>query len=60
MVKIGAKVFSHGRYIAFQIAEVAIPRDAFAELLQDYRATLAAGSYADGERHFSHRSMNNS
>jgi hypothetical protein len=25
LIKIGAKVVSHGRYIAFQMAEVAIP-----------------------------------
>ena len=25
LVKIGAKVFTHGRYIAFQLAEVAVP-----------------------------------
>jgi hypothetical protein len=26
LIKIGAKVVSHGRYVAFQMAEVAIPR----------------------------------
>jgi hypothetical protein len=26
LIKIGAKMVSHGRYIAFQMAEVAIPR----------------------------------
>ena len=26
LVKIGAKIVSHGRYVAFQMAEVAIPR----------------------------------
>ena len=26
LIKIGAKVASHGRYVAFQVAEVAIPR----------------------------------
>ena len=31
---IGAKVVSHGRYIAFQMAEVAIPRDLFADILR--------------------------
>ncbi len=30
LIKIGAKVLSHGRYVAFQLAEVAIPRDLFA------------------------------
>jgi hypothetical protein len=34
LIKIGAKVVSHARYIAFQMAEVAIPRDLFAEILQ--------------------------
>jgi len=34
LIKIGAKVVSHGRYVTFQMAEVAIPRDVFAELLQ--------------------------
>ena len=34
LIKIGAKVVSHGRYITFQMAEVAIPRDMFAELLR--------------------------
>jgi len=31
LIKIGAKVVSHGRYVAFQMAEVAIPRNLFAE-----------------------------
>ena len=34
LIKIGAKVVSHGRYIAFQLAEVAIPRDLFADILR--------------------------
>ncbi|MHB8153769.1 MAG: IS1380-like element ISCARN79 family transposase, partial [Bacillati bacterium] len=34
LIKIGAKVVSHGRYVAFQMAEVAIPRALFAEILQ--------------------------
>ena len=33
-VKIGAKVVSHGRYAAFQMAEVAIPRNLFADILR--------------------------
>jgi len=32
LIKIGAKVVSHGRYIAFQVAEVAIPKNPFAEV----------------------------
>ncbi len=33
LIKIGAKVISHGRYVAFQMAEVAIPRQMFQEIL---------------------------
>ena len=34
LIKIGAKVVSHGRYVAFQMAEVAIPRGLFADILR--------------------------
>ncbi len=34
LIKIGAKVVSHGRYIVFQMAEVAIPRRLFADILR--------------------------
>jgi hypothetical protein len=34
LIKIGAKVVSHGRYVAFQMAEVAIPRQMFQEVLR--------------------------
>ena len=33
LIKIGAKVISHGRYITFQTAEVAVPPQMFAEIL---------------------------
>jgi Transposase DDE domain group 1 len=33
LIKIGAKVVSHGRYVTFQMAEVAAPRRLFAEVL---------------------------
>ncbi len=33
-VKIGAKVVRHGRYVTFQLAEVAIPRPLFATILR--------------------------
>jgi hypothetical protein len=33
LIKIGAKV-GHGRYVAFQMAEIAIPRNLFAEILR--------------------------
>ncbi len=29
LVKIGAKVVRHGRYVTFQLAEVAVPRELF-------------------------------
>jgi hypothetical protein len=32
-LKIGAKVVSHGRYVMFQMAEVAVPRQRFQEIL---------------------------
>ena len=31
--KIGAKVVSHGRYVTFQLAKVAVPRQVFSEIL---------------------------
>jgi hypothetical protein len=34
LIKIGGKVISHGRYVAFQMAEVAIPRILFADILR--------------------------
>ena len=34
LVKIGAKVVSHGRYVTFQLAAVAVPRALFAEILR--------------------------
>jgi hypothetical protein len=34
LIKIGAKVVSHGRDIAFQMAEVAIPQQMFQEILR--------------------------
>ena len=32
LIKIGAKVVSHARYVVFQMAEVAMPRDLFADI----------------------------
>ena len=34
LIKIGAKVVRHGRYVTFQMAEVAIPRPLFADILR--------------------------
>ncbi len=33
LVKIGAKLVSHGRYVTFQLAEVAVPRGLFQKIL---------------------------
>jgi hypothetical protein len=34
LIKVGAKVVSHGRYVAFQMTEVAITRQMFQEILR--------------------------
>ena len=34
LVKIGAKVVRHSRYVVFQMAEVAVPRTLFYEILE--------------------------
>ncbi len=34
LIKIGAKVVRHGRYVTFQLAEVAIARALIAEILR--------------------------
>ena len=34
LVKIGAKMVRHGWYVTFQLAEVAIPRTLFADILR--------------------------
>ena len=34
LVKIGARIVRHGRYVVFQLAEVAVPRALFAEILR--------------------------
>ena len=47
LVKIGAKVVAHGRYVAFQMAEVAVPRDLFRKILgriEELRPPAVAGA----------------
>ena len=34
LIKVGAKLVSHGRYVAFQMAEVAVTRRLFAKILR--------------------------
>jgi hypothetical protein len=33
-IKIGAKIVNHSRYVAFQMAEVGIPRGLFADIVR--------------------------
>jgi hypothetical protein len=42
LVKIGAKVVRHGRYVTFQLAELAVPSGLFAEILRGTRASPCA------------------
>jgi hypothetical protein len=34
LIKISGKIVRHGRYVTFQMAEVVIPRDLFADILR--------------------------
>ena len=45
LVKIGAKVVAHSKYVIFQLAEVAVPRKLFARILKRIaRLSLACAS----------------
>jgi hypothetical protein len=44
LIKIGAKVVSHGRYVAFQMSEVAIPRQMLQEILRLINGATAAAT----------------
>jgi Transposase DDE domain group 1 len=45
LIKIGAKVVAHAKYITFQLAEVAVPRKLFAAILNRIgRLRLACAS----------------
>ena len=33
LIKIGAKIVRHGRYVTFQMAEVTVPRELFRKIL---------------------------
>jgi hypothetical protein len=44
LVKIGAKVVAHSRYVTFQMAEAVVPRDLFdgiLRLIDDFRRSPA-------------------
>jgi hypothetical protein len=46
LVKIGAKVVSHAKYLVFQLAEVALPRKLFAAIVERIgRLRLACASW---------------
>ncbi len=34
LVKIGARIVAHGRYVTFLVAEVAVPKELFQEILR--------------------------
>ncbi len=34
LIKIGAKIIRHSKYVTFQMAEVAVPRELFAAILE--------------------------
>ncbi len=42
LVKIGAKVVRHARYVIFQMAEVAVPRELFGAILERIRCLSPA------------------
>ncbi len=44
LIKIGAKIVRHGRYVTFQMAEVVIPCDLFADILRRRRNARRAVS----------------
>ena len=39
LIKIGAKVVRHAKYVTYQLAEVAVPRDLFAAILLSSNVT---------------------
>jgi hypothetical protein len=51
LIKIGAKVVSHGRYVAFQMAEVAIPGQMFQEILRLIAELRPAATTSASVRH---------
>jgi len=56
LVKIGAKVVTHAKYVVFQLAEVAVPRALFAAILDRIgRLRRAGDSGRRGETHVDER-----
>jgi hypothetical protein len=50
LIKIGAKAVSHGRYVIFQITEVAVPRQMFHNILQMIARLRAPPAAAESNR----------
>ena len=44
LIKIGAKVVAHAKYLTFQLAEVAVPRKLFARILERIARLSPAGA----------------
>ena len=44
LIKIGAKVVRHSKYVIFQMAEVAVPRELFAAILERIQRLRAVAS----------------
>jgi hypothetical protein len=44
LIKIGAKVVAHAKYLTFQLAEVTVPRQLFARILGRIARLCPAGS----------------
>ena len=42
LIKIGAKLIRHAKYVTFQMAEVAVPRDVFRSILARIRGLADA------------------
>jgi hypothetical protein len=52
LIKIGAKVVSHSRYTTFQMAEVAVPRQMFQEILMSVAQLREPSSHLEANSHF--------
>jgi Transposase DDE domain group 1 len=50
LIKIGAKVVSHGRYVTFQLAEVAVSRQMFQQILSLIARLRAPAFKCNGQR----------
>ena len=50
LVKIGARIVRHGRYVVFQLAEVAVPRSLFVKSYADGREARAGIAAPSGAR----------